>query len=49
MFVLVNIMGEMGVLWATPIAEVLGVIVAFTLLFTFLKKNNKNTKLAEEL
>ena len=49
MFVLVNIMGEMGVLWATPIAEVLGVIVAFALLFTFLKKNNKNTKLAEEL
>ena len=49
MFVLVNIMGEMGVLWATPIAEVLGVIVAFALLFTFLKKNSKNTKLAEEV
>ena len=49
MFILVNVMGEIGVLWATPIAEVLGVIVAFALLFTFLKKNNKKNKVEEDL
>ena len=49
MFILVKVMGEIGVLWATPIAEVLGVIVAFALLFTFLKKNNKKNKVEEDL
>jgi hypothetical protein len=41
MFILKNIVGEIGVLWATPIAEVLSVFVALGLLFTFFKKSKQ--------
>jgi TctA family transporter len=36
--------GEIGVLWATPIAEVLSVFVALGLLFTFFKKSKQRFK-----
>ncbi len=49
MFILVDRIGELGVLWATPIAEALSVFVAFALLFTFLVKSSKQNKLSKEL
>lgn len=44
MYLLVKPFGELGVLWATPIAEILGVIVALGLLIPFLIKNAKKNK-----
>lgn len=41
MFILVNKIGELGVLWATPIAESISVFVALGLLLTFLRKSSK--------
>lgn len=41
MFILKDLIGEIGVLWATPIAEVLSVFVALGLLFAFLGKFKK--------
>lgn len=41
MFILKDLIGEIGVLWATPIAEVLSVFVALGLLFAFLEKFKK--------
>lgn len=41
MYILVNAVGELGVLWATPIAETLSVFVAIALLIPFLIKNAK--------
>lgn len=47
MFVLKDLVGEIGVLWATPIAEVLSVFVALGLLFAFLGKFKKELKQQE--
>lgn len=44
MFALKEVVGEIGVLWATPIAEVLSVFVALGLLFTFFKKSKQRFK-----
>lgn len=44
MFFLKNKIGELGVLWATPIAEVLSVFVAVTFLIFFIKGMNKKIK-----
>lgn len=41
MYILVNAVCELGVLWATPIAETLSVLVAIGLLIPFLIKNHK--------
>lgn len=48
MYVLCNKIGELGVLWATPIAEALSVFVAIGLLIPFLIKNAKKNKKALE-
>lgn len=47
MYILKSQIGELGVLWATPVAETISVIVAILLLLTFIKslskyKNYKN-------
>ena len=44
MFILVDTIGEFGVLWATPIAESLSVFVALGLLLSFLVKESKKQK-----
>ena len=44
MFILVDTIGEFGVLWATPIAESLSVFVALGLLLSFLVKESKKHK-----
>ncbi len=44
MFLLKEQIGELGVLIATPIAEVMSVVVAFILLFVFIKSMNKYQK-----
>lgn len=44
MFILVDAIGEFGVLWATPIAESLSVFVALGLLLSFLVKESKKHK-----
>ena len=44
MFILVDSIGEFGVLWATPIAESLSVFVALGLLLSFLMKETKKHK-----
>lgn len=49
MYILANKIGELGVLWATPIAETLSVFVALGLLIPFLIKNAKKNKLHLDL
>lgn len=49
MFILKNAIGYMGVLWATPIAEVAGIIVAIVLFVIFLKSLKKEETLEEAL